>query len=102
MVKPCPQCLVLRERVAELEVAKAALQAENATLKSQLDEAQRAAKRQAAPFSKGQPKEQPKKRGRKSGEQHGRHGHRQPPEHIDETYESALARSVSRLRRPHQ
>jgi transposase len=44
-----------------------------------LDQAQRQAKRQAAPFSKGPPKPQPKKPGRKAGEAHGRHGHRLPP-----------------------
>jgi transposase len=55
------------------------LQGELRELRSQLDQAKRQAKRQAAPFSKGPPKPQPKKPGRKSGPAHGRHGHRLPP-----------------------
>jgi transposase len=67
------------------------LEAENAQLKErvrklegQLEAAQRAAKRQAAPFSRG--KRQPSGRppGRRSGEQHGRHAHRQAPERVDD------------------
>jgi transposase len=46
---------------------------------SELEQAKRQSKRQAAPFSKGPPKPQPKKPGRKSGSAHGRHGHRLPP-----------------------
>ncbi len=45
-----------------------------------LEEVRRAGKRQAAPFSKGNPREAPKRPGRKSGEAHGRHGHRRLPE----------------------
>ncbi|MDQ6949196.1 MAG: IS66 family transposase [Actinomycetota bacterium] len=45
-----------------------------------LEEVRRAGKRQAAPFSKGNPKETPKRSGRKSGDKHGRHGHRRVPE----------------------
>jgi transposase len=61
-------------------------------LHDRLDVAERAAKRQAAPFSKGEPKERPKKPGRKKGEKHGRHGHRPPPpeNEIDEVLESSL------------
>jgi transposase len=61
-------------------------------LHSRLQAVQRAAKRQAAPFSKGKPKAKPKKPGRKKGEDHGKHGHRPPPEsaEIDETLEAAL------------
>jgi transposase len=54
-------------------------------LEASLEAALRAGKRQSAPFSKGEPKTDPKRPGRKSGEEHGRHGHRQPPEHVDET-----------------
>lgn len=49
-----------------------------------MEAALRAGKRQSAPFSKGKPKADPKRPGRKSGDQHGRHGHRQPPEQVDE------------------
>lgn len=81
----CPGCLErdriiadLLKRVAELE--------------RRLDEKDRASKRQAAPFSKGEPKKQPKKTGRKAGEEHGPHEHRTPPaaETIDETHEATL------------
>jgi transposase len=83
--RPCPGCsqrdrenAELKKRIAELE--------------KRLDDKERAAKRQAAPFSKGPPKEHPKKPGRKAGSEHGRHGHRPPPpeESIDETLEAPL------------
>jgi transposase len=54
-------------------------------LEARLEAALRAGKRQSAPFSRGEPKADPKRPGRKSGEKHGRHGHRQPPEQVDET-----------------
>ncbi|MHB1930406.1 MAG: hypothetical protein ACYCUG_13505 [Acidimicrobiales bacterium] len=41
-----------------------------------LEESRRRSKRQAAPFSEGDPKPQPTTPGRKSGDAHGRHGHR--------------------------
>lgn len=53
------------ERVKELEAA--------------LEESHRAGKRQASPFSEGEPKPDPKRPGRKSGDAHGRHGHRMAP-----------------------
>lgn len=70
----------------------AALNAKVEQLTQLLDQSQRAAKRQAAPFAKGPPQEQPKKPGRKRGRRHGRHGHRRapPPERIDETHEAPL------------
>jgi transposase len=49
-----------------------------------LEAALRAGKRQSAPFSRREPKANPERPGRKSGEKHGRHGHRQPPEQVDE------------------
>lgn len=63
-----------------------------AQLQKRIEELERSAKRQAAPFSKGQPKKNPKKPGRKSGDQHGQHAHREPPppERIDETLEAPL------------
>jgi transposase len=61
-------------------------------LQQRLEETERKSKRQAAPFSKGEPKKHPKKPGRKSGDAHGQHGHRQPPapEQVDETLEAPL------------
>jgi transposase len=53
------------ERIRELEAA--------------LEESHRSGKRQASPFSKGEPEQDPKRPGRKSGDAHGRHGHRMAP-----------------------
>src|SRR2546428_5808119 len=81
----CPGCVALRRRVAELEAAVERLTRD-------LEEAIRASKRQAAPFSKGPPKSKPKKPGRKPGEDYGTKAHRQPPppENIGEVYEAPL------------
>lgn len=48
-------------------------------LERALEESRRGSKRQAAPFSKGDPQRQPKAPGRKRGDEHGRHGHRRAP-----------------------
>jgi len=87
----------LTDEVRELRRQLEALQAENARLRSQLDEAHKASKRQAAPFRKGPPKLDPKTPGRKSGQQHGKHGHRTPPpdDSIDETIEAHLPEACS-------
>jgi transposase len=50
-----------------------------AELERALEESRRGGKRQAAPFSKGDPKPTPKRSGRKRGDAHGRHGHRPVP-----------------------
>jgi transposase len=60
----------LKARVEELLAEVASLRTENATLKAQLEQRARDAKRQAAPFSKGQRKAQPKRPGRKPGQGH--------------------------------
>ena len=60
-------------------------------LEGQLEEARRAGKRQAAPFSRGEPKTQPRRSGRRSGEEHGRYGHREPPGMVDEKLDAPLA-----------
>jgi len=73
----------LRARVAELERRLA-------EVLGKLDEALRARKRQAAPFSKGSPKEDPRPRGRKPGADYGMHAHRPPPDRIDEVIPVAL------------
>jgi transposase len=81
----CRQCSELQRRVSELE-------SQVATLTHQLEQAQRAGKRQAAPFSKGPPKPDPRKPGRKPGPGYGKKAHRQPParEQIEETLEAPL------------
>jgi hypothetical protein len=48
-------------------------------LERALEDSRRGGKRQAAPFSKGEPTASPKTPGRKSGADHGRHGHRATP-----------------------
>jgi transposase len=58
--------------------------AENARLRGQLEEARRAGKRQAAPFSKGDSKKDPARPGRKSGADYGTRAHRPVPDHVDE------------------
>jgi len=73
-----------------LRAENARLVAENARLRSQLEEARRAGKRQAAPFSKGDPKPDPRRGGRRRGEQHGRHGHRPVPDRVDEAITVAV------------
>jgi transposase len=70
----------LRQRVAELE-------AELEQLKARLEEAERAGKRQAAPFSKGPPKANPKRPGRKAGHAPA---HRRRPERVDRKLEAEL------------
>src|ERR1043166_1953654 len=47
----------------------------------------RAAKRQAAPFSKGEPKRNPKRRGRKSGKRYGKRAGRPVPRCADRVVE---------------
>jgi transposase len=48
-------------------------------LEKLIEEVRRGGKRQAAPFSKGDPKQTPKKSGRKAGEDHGTHSRRRLP-----------------------
>ena len=91
----------------ELEVENVRLRAENEQFRREvrelratvekltaaLEAAQRAAKRQAAPFRKSDdPAVAPKKPGRKKGRRHCLHAHRTVPasHEIDETYEAPL------------
>jgi transposase len=80
----------LRERIERLEAERERLAAEgerlqevNARLRGEVEALRRVAKRQAAPFSRGDPKPDPKRAGRKAGAAHGRHAHRQPPQQVD-------------------
>lgn len=87
----CLNCRLLRRRVAELEAQGARLSAQVEKLTAALEAAQRAGKRQAAPFRKSAgPKPDPKKPGRKSGEEHGFHAHRAAPPTIHERYDVPL------------
>lgn len=77
----------LRERVAVLEEELAKLKAEMERLKGLLAEAERAGKRQAAPFSKGPPKAKPKRPGRKTGHAPA---HRSRPKRVNRVLEADL------------
>ncbi len=83
--RSCGECERLRRRVRALET-----QVEELT--RALEAAQRAGKRQAAPFSKGKPKSQPKKPGRKAGRKYGKKARLEPPpqERIDEVHRALL------------
>jgi transposase len=82
----------LREQLAQRDRHIEQLEQAGRDLHQRLEEVERSAKRQAAPFSKGPPKKRPKKPGRKAGDQHGPHAHRPPPppERIDEALEAPL------------
>jgi transposase len=66
------------------------LRRENERLKVELDLARRAAKRQAAPFSKGAPTPTPQPPGRRGGCRHGAHAHRPVPPVVHERYQAPL------------
>lgn len=70
----------LRRRVAEQE-------RRIAQLEKIIEELRRGGKRQAAPFSKGEPKSDPQKPGRKPAERYGKRACRPVPEQVDETIE---------------
>ena len=80
----------LRRENESLRREVTALKHEVARLKLLLEEARRAAKRQAAPFSKGLPKSHPRKPGRKAGQAYGEWACRAAPSRIDETLEACL------------
>jgi transposase len=93
----CPGCerlsqenLALRQQNEALSRANETLREEIARLRQLAQEAQRSAKRQAAPFSKGPPKEKPKRPGRKRGKAYGVKARRRIPDHFDESYHVAL------------
>jgi transposase len=92
MSDPRPAYEELLDLVQQQQRQIEALRAEVARLTAALEEAQRAGKRQAAPFRKGPPKPDPKTPGRKPGDAHGRHGHRPPPppDQIHETHTATL------------
>lgn len=78
------------EKIARLERENQELRAEVERLRRLLEEALRAGKRQAAPFSRRHPKAHPAKPGRKPGKSYGRRCRRPVPPHIDERIEAPL------------
>ena len=77
-------------RIAELVEALATRDARIAELGRLLEEVRRSGKRQAAPFSKGEPGNEPAPPGRKKGKNHGRHGHRAAPPEPDRILDAPL------------
>jgi len=69
----------IAEEIAQLRRENQELKAENERLRRLLEEALRASKRQAAPFSRPKLKAQPQKPGRKSGPKYGRRCRRPVP-----------------------
>lgn len=78
------------EKIARLERENERLRAEVERLRRALEEALRAAKRQAAPFSRRHPKAHPQKPGRKAGPHYGRACRREVPEVVDEVVDVPL------------
>ena len=86
----------LEREVAERDARIEALVREVGRLKAQIENLgalvqnlQRSSKRQAAPFSKGDPMPDPKRPGRKCGARYGRRGQRPIPDKVDATYRVA-------------
>lgn len=75
----------LDKQLKQLQSGNERLKRENERLREELAKALRLAKRQAAPFSRGEPKAKPKQPGRKPGAGYGTHQRRKPPSHIEET-----------------
>jgi transposase len=102
MSEQLPSYDELLATVRQLQRQVEALQAENARLRAELDEARRAGTRQAAPFRKGPPVARPKRPGRKPGAAHGRHGHRPPPppEQVHECHDAPLPDACPHCRGP--
>jgi hypothetical protein len=90
----CPRCAKLERRVAELEAQLAVFQARVAELERLLLEATRAAKRQAAPFSRNRPQTNPKKPGRPVGHP-AAHRPAPTPAEVAETIDVPLNRCPS-------
>lgn len=80
----------LERRVESLEKLLERALAENERLRKQLEEALRANKRSAAPFSKGEPKSNPKPPGRKPGAAYGQRTTRPVPSRVDERIDVPL------------
>jgi transposase len=86
------------EKIARLERKIEVLEKENARLQRLLEEALRAVKRQAAPFSRQNPKAAPKKPGRKPGKKYGHPYRRTIPDQVDEIIEVPLPSRCPRCR----
>jgi len=74
----------LNKQLERLQSENERLKRENERLRQELEKALRLARRQAAPFSRGEPKAKPKQPGRKPGTRYGTHQRRKPPNQVDE------------------
>jgi transposase len=74
----------LRVENERLRAERERLQEVNERLRGEVEALRRVAKRQAAPFSKGDPTPNPKRSGRRPGAAYGTRAHRRPPEHVDQ------------------
>ncbi len=82
----CPKCAQLAKEIEALRAEMDQLREQNEELQKALAQAQRAGKRQAAPFSRGKKKANPKRPGRKKGHP----GSTRPrPDHVDRTLKAA-------------
>jgi transposase len=79
----------LQQERDQLERERKQLERERDRLRDELEAARRAAKRQAAPFSKGAPEATPRRPGRKPGRHYGPRRWRPRPAHVDEVVEVA-------------
>lgn len=77
----------LRDELERAERERDRLREERDRLEKELEAARRAAKRQAAPFSKGEPMATPRRPGRRAGRAYGPFAWRPVPTHIDDVIE---------------
>ena len=80
----------LRDENVTLRGHNERLRARVCKLEGMVEELRRAAKRQAAPFSRGKPSEKPGRPGRRRGAEYGRKAYRPAPDQVDETVEAPL------------
>jgi len=93
----CSRCSELERENRRLQREVERLKRDNQRLVEKLARCQealeatrRAGKRQAAPFSKGEPTKTPRRPGRRPGAEHGPASFRPPPERVDEILDAAL------------
>ncbi len=89
-------CATCAERAHELERLRREterLRRRLTEVEADLEQARRAGKRQAAPFSKGPSSASGRQPGRRAGEAYGQRAHRRAPEHVDRELEASLPAS---------
>jgi transposase len=81
----------LQQQVEQARLKNKRLQKRLQQLQQDLEKARRAVHRQAAPFSKGEPKAEPKTPGRKSGKDYGEPSFRPVPQRVDEVLSAPVS-----------